>query len=251
MDTKELKQDKEVAIEPIKLEPLSTEHIKVTPYAITFEGSPSLDEWYDVFGKVNTVNTMTQFYLGDLVAYAESPDYGWGDTYTKLMDESGYAYETLSKFARVSRRFSPQVREEIFAHVRENTSLSYRHFEEVMPLDDAHAFYFLEMVRDGGWSIRKIQEEKARLREQGNPIEVDENGDEIIEIFPEDYMSLDDYTGEVRGYIPAPYNNDQPSCLVELTEGEMVRLLRDYEDDTTMTIFFDKIRRAYGTGKAY
>ena len=130
--------------------------IKVTPYAIQFDGSPSPKEWLQAVHAVNRAHSMCQFYLGDLVVRAE---YEWGDKYTELMEATGYSYMTLARFASVSRRFTPDARKAVFSVNTKNSGVSFTHFQECQGLDDKHAFYFLEMCRDAGWTVAKLREE--------------------------------------------------------------------------------------------
>lgn len=141
---------------------LVTDHLKVTPYSVEVNGKPSAEEWMDFFRKVSQVNSMSQFYLGDLVVCAE---FEWGDKYTDLIDLTDYDYDTLTKYASVARRYSPEFREEV-AHVGKIMP-SWSAFKTVASVDDDRAKYFLRMVVEGGWSIRRLEDEVKRYKNGG------------------------------------------------------------------------------------
>lgn len=139
-----------------------SDHLKVTPYAVEVRGKPSAEEWMSFFNKVSRVNSMSQFYLGDLVVCAE---FEWGDKYTDLIQLTDYDYKTLAGYASVARRFTPKVREEIF--LRAEKIPSWTSFKLVQSLDDDKAKYFLTMVAEGNWSTRKLEQEIARYKNGG------------------------------------------------------------------------------------
>jgi hypothetical protein len=147
----------EIVASPVQLD---LPHIKFTPYAVEFEGRPTPTEWLQALNAVNRVHSMCQFYLGDLVAHAE---YEWGHKYTELIEATGYEYNTLARYAGISRRFTPSFREAVFGTNSKNPSgLSFTHFFVAAPLDDEHALYFLEMCRDAGWTVARLREEIKR-----------------------------------------------------------------------------------------
>lgn len=144
-----------------------SKHIKITPYAVEFDGSPSIEEWHKAVLGIQKVHGMMQFYLGDLMVYAESPVTGWGESkYSDLIEHTGYDYQTLRNFASISRRFVPQFREEVLS-LRKDTSLSFGHFNIVAGLDDVPAKHFLEMVRDSRWTVEKLRNEVAKFKNGG------------------------------------------------------------------------------------
>lgn len=147
-------------------EVVGSENIKITPYAIEFAGSPTIEEWHKAVLGIQKVHGMMQFYLGDLIVFADSPVTGWGESkYQALIEQTGYDYQTLRVFAAVSRRFTPDFRKQILEYVATSQHVSWGHFREVMALGDIPARHFLEMVSKARWSVVKLREE---VRKYGN-----------------------------------------------------------------------------------
>jgi hypothetical protein len=155
---------------------LNSKNISVTPYGVEFVSSPSIEEWKTAVLAVQKVHGMTQFYLGDLIVYAESPVTGWGETkYADLVDATGYENNTLRRFASVARRFSPKFREEIAKRVDTYPHVSFGHFQLVTSLDDNYAGYFLEKAAENRWGVARLREELAReLYEESEERQVEE-----------------------------------------------------------------------------
>lgn len=146
-----------------------SEHIKFSPYGVTFEGSPTIKEWHQAVLGVQKVHGMLQFYLGDLMVYAESPVTGWGQSkYEDLIANTGYEYATLVEFTTVARRFSITFREEILGkQLGSSLTVSFKHFKMVASLDDVPAKYYLEQARDQKWTVAKLREEVAKFKNHG------------------------------------------------------------------------------------
>lgn len=188
---------------------LETQHIKVTPFGMEFTGKPSTEEWYDVFMKVSRANSMTQFYLGDMVVEAE---FQWGDKYTDLMELTDYSYETLKQYAAVARRFGPQFRENC---VNVHTNLpSWSAFLKVASLDDDRALYYLGMVVNGNWSIRRLEEEVKRYKNGGSLPESTEEDEEVREF----KSSTKKYFSRILGYLEVRPYEDEVDFLTELKD---------------------------------
>lgn len=223
---------------------IKSSNIKATEYGIEFTGKPSIKEWYQAVQAVQKANSMCQWYLGDLIVYAESPVTGWGQSkYDDLMEATGYEYSTVTKFASMARRFPPSFREQIFADDRKR--LSFDHFYQVASLEDEHAFYFLGMVQDGGWSVARLREEVVRHKNGGSLPPPRE---------PKEPEELPDGWSELRqapttGYVAAPEPVGakwEKTYLIELTESELKRLRKDYAKDPTMESLCDRIDTALG-----
>lgn len=168
-------------IEVITSEVLDTPHIEVTPYGIEFDldHSPTIEEWRKAVVGVQKVHGMMQFYLGDLMIFAESPVTGWGDSkYADLIESTGYEYNTLKMYASISRRFSLEQRKRVYSNIQVS-EVTFAHFQLVASLDDERAMYFLERVAEGRWTVKKLREEI--LKAKGKELVVAED-------YPEQYI---------------------------------------------------------------
>lgn len=226
---------------------LGSAHIKATPYAIEFEGSPSIEEWYNAVQSVQKVHGMCQFYLGDLVVYAESPVTGWGESkYQELMDATGYEYMTLAQFSRVARRFDKDFREEVLKDLYAHTNVSnlgFQHWQVVASLEDEQAKYFLEMCRDGGWSVAKLREEITLYKNGGKFPEPKEPME-----LPDGWESIKDAPKTFYGYVPAPkvVGGESTSQMLEIHDWELEILQELCEKDGRLLSFLERIELALG-----
>ena len=160
MDTNDLKV-------VVQSEKLDTPHIILTEYGVEFdpETNPSIEEWHRAVLGVQKAHGMTQFYLGDLMAFAESDVTGWGQSkYDKLVEATGYEYGYLRQLAALSRRFSPEFRKNVFVQTNKSGNVTHSHFSLVAPLDDERAFHFLTQVAEGRWTVAKLREEVAKSK---------------------------------------------------------------------------------------
>lgn len=140
-------------------------------YGAEITTSLTPDEWCKAVEAVGKVNSMTQFYLGDLVVYAESPVTGWGEKYTDLVELTGYENQTLRSYAVVARAFPQTIREEI---VGAHQQISWEHFRRTLGLDLDTAKRFLETAGEAGWSTRRLAEEVAKYKAGGRLEDVGE-----------------------------------------------------------------------------
>lgn len=196
---------------------VESKNIKATEYGIEFTGKPTIKEWHQAVQAVQKINGLCQWYLGDLIVYAESPVTGWGESkYADLLDATGYEYGTLMNYARTARRFPPEFREAILSNVNIR-NLSFEHFYQVASLSDERAIYFLEMVRDGGWSVAKLRQEIAMSK----------NGGRLPEPKERDFVDPPDGFERAKSndfYIPAPEpvgeRDYRTTCKIELEDWE-------------------------------
>jgi hypothetical protein len=215
---------------------LSTQHIKITPYAVEIEGKPSTEEWYEAFQKIGRINGLTQFFLGDLVVCAE---FEWGDKYTELIDLTGYDYQTLRDYATVARRFSPTFREEICRDVTTNQLPSFNAFRTVQSIDDERAKYFLRMVVDGKWSVIKLREEVKRYKNGGT---LPEPREKVEQVIPDGWERVKQFG--LGGYVPNMVIEgevDEMTFLVEVTESEAEDLINHLKGNMKFTAVVEKL----------
>lgn len=225
--TKELEIKVEKAVE------LASQHIKVTPFGLEFEGKPSTEEWMNAFQKVAQLHGMSQFYLGDLVVEAE---YEWGEKYTDLIDLTGYDYHYLSQMAQVARRFSPKFREEIF-----KTGLKippYKAFYKVASLDDERAKYFLMMLSEANWPVSKLEEEVKRYKNGGSLPEPRVKEEKFI---ADGWENIKEYG--YGGYVPNIIDGEveELTFLVEISEGEAESLIDHLKGNIKFSPFVEKL----------
>lgn len=194
---------------------LETQHIKVTPFGMEFDGKPSTEEWYDVFMKVSRANSMTQFYLGDMVVEAE---FQWGEKYTDLVELTDYDYGTLRNYASISRRFNSSFREKVCHDIV--TIPSFSAFVEVASLDDDRAAYYLRMVVEGNWSIARLREEVKRYKNGGSLPEHTEEDEEIKEF----KSSAKRYFNIIMSFLEVKPYEREIDFLTELKEAVETRL---------------------------
>ncbi len=149
---------------------IETKNVEVGEWGLTFKGQLTTDEWLDVALNIQKFDGKIQWYLGDLAVYAESPTTGWGESkYAKLLEGTGYEYQTLRHYASISRRFDRDFRERVHMNAQNNT-VSFGHFQIVAPLDDNFAAYWLEKAGNNGWGVAKLREEIRKWKESRGEI---------------------------------------------------------------------------------
>lgn len=176
------------------------------------------DEWCKAVEAVGKVNSMTQFYLGDLVVYAESPVTGWGEKYTDLVELTGYEYESLKQYATVARQFPREFRELVYAHTPAN--ISWGHFQKAQGLDLDTAKHFLTTAGEAGWSTRRLAEEVAKYKAGGRLEDVGEEE-------PIGYKSFkQQMKNQFKNYMPQRPDEeyDEVAWLTEIRDWAEARL---------------------------
>lgn len=221
----ELNLGKDSGKEVVKASPIEivSQHVKATPFGLEFQGELSAEEMYAVLNGIGRINSVYQFYLGDLIVQAE---YQWGDKYTEFVDLTSYDDNYLRHLARIARRFSPEFRKGV-CEVNLTNAPSWSSFYEVASLDDERAIYFLRMVTEGKWSTKKLREEVQRYKNQGKlPVEKS-----VVEM-PSGWEAV-----KAGKYVPAPemlvndgFEVEEPKCMVQFYKSELEDL-RDLLDD--------------------
>lgn len=214
---------------------IETKNIEVVPYGLQFKNELSREEFGRAFNKLQHVNTMYQWYLGDLVAQADSQ---WrGEMYDLMMDITGLERDTLKHLSNVSRAFPIGVRERIYESVINSSAdvgtlkLGWSHFQSVAPLMSKHveqAVDFLIRAGQQGWTVANLRDQIARWKNGGNLPGKSERAEATI---PDGWEKVK--AGEFGGYVPAPIWVDEDtqekedSFLVQIYEEEAERLI-DY-----------------------
>lgn len=205
-------------------------NIEVVPYGLKFNADVSREEWGTAFQKLNHVNTVYQWYLGDLVAQA---DWQWkGEMYDYMMEVTGLEYGYLRQLASIATTFPQDVRKFIYENVRLNeqpTKLSNTHFavaQSLMNKDPEQAVNFLVRAGREGWTVATLREEIARWKNNGKAVVKDVDEDVVAfkestkKFFPK-LMNL----VEVRGY------DSETEFLEELKYAVEMRLAALEEDE--------------------
>lgn len=213
-------------LQPIEAIEISTEakSIKITEFGIEFPLAPSIKEWAETVIQVTKGYDMMQFYLGDLMVYAESPVTGWGESkYKELIAATDLDYQTLARFAQIARRFPVDFREQTLRSTERNVfgeRLSWSHFKEVVSLEDDQALHFLNTAREKRWSKDKLREEVQKF--VGRPEKVEP---------PVGFTSFRDIGKKIfKGYVPQKDNveYDEKAWLIEIKEWAEEKLRNEY-----------------------
>lgn len=218
---------------------IAVKGLKVTEFGIEEIGSVSPEEIQGALKSVMKFDTVLQFYIGDLINIAS---FKWGEKYDKWEEATGYEYDALARFASVASRFPASFREAIFGHMTKNSSVvSFYHFRTVAPLPDEKALYFLQMVRDGKWSVAKLEDEIKRSK----------NGGTLPE--PKSYELPDGFAplkeAETHSYVPAPETVGTKKVikrLIEVTDYEAEILLNELDGNARLVSFCERLETAFG-----
>src|SRR5262245_56588916 len=99
---------------------------------ITVPKKATEDDWHTAWEFVRRCEGSIMWWIGDLLNVAESR---WGETYTRAMEESGYALQTLKNAKSVASNVLSEVR---------NPELSFAHHMQVAPLTPAQQSRWLD-----------------------------------------------------------------------------------------------------------
>lgn len=205
----------------LKVEPeIESKQIEVGEWGLTITGALSLEEWHKALIEVQKYDGKIQWYLGDLVVYAESDPNRWTQgKYDSLIETTGYENQSLRRFASVARRFPKEFRESICA-AGGTFGVTFSHFAEVASLkNDIAAKHFLEMVRDSAWTREKLRNEVIKLKNNGILPEKEE--------LPEGYKSFKKEMGAFfKWYTPEIQEGeyDEKTWLLEVRDTIDARL---------------------------
>ncbi len=250
MEELNLGSNKEIALKETPLE-IESANIKVVPYGLKFDGNVSKEEWNKAFLSLQHVNTIYQWYLGDLVAQAE---HQWkGEMYDLMMESTGYDYGTLKVFSSTSSTYPPEIRDYIYNEVKSYggvTKLSYEHFRRAASMMNSHREHAIDfLIRAGkqGWSTRVLIEEITKWKNGGTlpgPMEKP-----VVEI-PDGWEAVK--AGKFHGYVPAPEpvgygdlgEEDNQPCLVQFYKYELLDLKTLLEGNDKYLTVIERIETA-------
>jgi hypothetical protein len=224
---------------------LESKNIEVVPYGLKFTAEVSREEWGSAFNQLQHVNTMYQWYLGDLVAQA---DWQWkGEMYDLMMNITGLERDTLHNLSSISRTFAPEVRAFVFEEViksspRGEFKLSYNHFRIVASLmntDPEHAVDFLVRAGKQGWTVAVLREQIARWKNGGSLPEPKEKVE--VEI-PDGWEAVKQ--GKYNSYVPAPLESEDEyhdAFLVQVYEDEAESLIDALKGNTKFLSLVERL----------
>src|SRR2546421_7807218 len=118
---------------------------------LTAVGSPTRAQWVQCLHYLVHLEKHVHFWIGDLLTYGESR---WGETYTEMIEGTGYDYGTLRNLKWVAGQVD-------VAQRREN--LTFAHHQEVVRLAPAQQRLVLARAEKEGWTSRVVRQESYRL----------------------------------------------------------------------------------------
>ena len=80
---------------------LAIPNVSLTTVGLTFTGPLAESEWLNLMQTLVTIDTATQFAIGDALVYGETR---YGETYSQAMDATGMEYQTLANRRWVSKQ---------------------------------------------------------------------------------------------------------------------------------------------------
>ncbi|MFH1486533.1 MAG: hypothetical protein ABIH46_10710 [Chloroflexota bacterium] len=120
---------------------------------LVVNGSPSFEEWAEVYKALETMAGAIQLWMGDLLNYGEQ---AYGEKYSQFLDTR--AYGTLATWAWVARKVDFYTRSE---------QLPFEHHRKVAPLPPPEQERLLREAEKKGWSSSRLGEEVRATR--GDP----------------------------------------------------------------------------------
>lgn len=113
--------------------------IKLTRTGIVWNGQPNLQEWLDAFGALWEAQEAMRWCLGDMIIYAET-QITWGEMYAQALDETPFAYSTLTQYVRVCRAFP---------YERRRADVSWTHYQRLAAVPEAIQETLLDQIEAG------------------------------------------------------------------------------------------------------
>ena len=112
-------------------------------------GRPSIEGWTTALGFAVAANDASPFWIGDLVAYADSRK-EWKDKLDQAIAMTGLALQTLHNLGYISRKIEEPER---------RLAQSVAHADAVAPLARQEQTKWLSKSRTEGWSVRELRTE--------------------------------------------------------------------------------------------
>ncbi len=124
---------------------VTTNLIKYDGLALRCQRKLNIDEFQYILDVLWDTYERSQFYLGDLLNYAESM---LGETYAQLLDSTKYKLKTLQNFKYVASNVRPNGRWE---------ELSFSHHSEVAKLPPPEQDSWLQQAHEEQWSVSGLR----------------------------------------------------------------------------------------------
>ena len=141
------------------LEPLESsqslglpEGVTISPTGMTLPKNLTGDQFLSVMSRLTVYDKGLKWALADGMLYGEA---NYGESYTKLMEQTGLEYQTLADMKYVANKVDPSRR-------RENLSLG--HHREVASFPPAEQSEWLEKAEAEQWSCKTLRLELSRFR---------------------------------------------------------------------------------------
>ena len=132
--------------------------IVIDDFGATVIGCPDVEDFIDLFVRLQTNEEQAHWCIPDLIVWAETNNYG--EAWTQVLDEMWLNPGTLANRKTIVRKFPKDKR---------RWNLSQRHYAQLtslMPDNEALAFELLALAeRDGLTSPALLEEKKRRLEE--------------------------------------------------------------------------------------
>lgn len=169
------------------------EHVLLTPIGIQVQGGFSQQEWERLGLAIANIESATQWYLGDWMAYG----YGvWGKTYEAVAEQYGYKTKTLYEYAYVAANVQFSIR---------NGKLSFGHHQKVAAMEPDQQIVWLAAAVEHGWTVRQLAaaiDGTSALSDGNGHKRVHEAAKVIGKIDPDEIWKLNIHkVQEVLGYV--------------------------------------------------
>jgi hypothetical protein len=123
--------------------------------------------WEAALGRVVRLESGTQWWVGDLVAFGEKR---YGETYELALRATSRSIQTLKSYAWVSRKVAPAVR---------RADLPWRSHRLVAPLPEQEQRRWLGMAAKGGWTSEELDRELRDAGKTGKKSSFDDPDPEV------------------------------------------------------------------------
>ncbi len=133
--------------------------IKLTRTGIVFNGQPTLDEWLNAFSGLWEAQEAIRWCLGDMIIHAEKQT-DWGEMYTQALEETPFAYSTLTQYVRVCRSFP---------YERRRPDVKWTHYQKLASLPELQQERLLDQIESGEiFSTDQTAEMVKKEQKKGN-----------------------------------------------------------------------------------
>lgn len=175
--------------------------VRATEISLELPPDLSFEQWMEVGHRLRRFTRALPWWVGD---YILQGDHAYGEMYAQMMDELGYAYQTLLNYVNTCRSIPVG---------RRRSELSFRHHEAVKMLEPQPQQEWLQRAVDFGWSSQALREAITEARQtnpgapQAPPAPTAANGQPPLAA-----------PGELLPQLPAPAEPTLMSLLHELLD---------------------------------